>query len=138
MSGEDKVTRRLLLENTFNDIRYTKQQQWHVLYLTLSAIIVITTLALNIEPAPSACFAIWLLFVDIAIGIMGICFLYRYKKDLEKYRNEKEKHMKNLNIQKDKRTGDICCFTVCFSVVIFFILSVSIWALVNYFNCAPR
>lgn len=73
MSDNFEQNIRSLLENTFNDIRYTKQQQWNVLYLTLSAIIVIIYLS-TIEFHPSSCFVVLLLIGDIVIGIMGIFF----------------------------------------------------------------
>lgn len=123
MSDKRDHAIRLLLENAFNDIRYTKQQQWRVLYLTLSAIVVITYLATN-KYCPFEYFWIVLLVGDLFIGILGIVFLFKYMEDLKKYRNHKETYIKQLKIKKlnTNNINNTCCFTTCFSVVIMFFM----------------
>jgi hypothetical protein len=84
MSNNDA---RLELENNFNDIRYTKQQQWHLIYLTLIAIAGITSLALTIDK-PSL--SLLLIIFEIFIGIIGGGFIIFYASSLKKYRDKKD------------------------------------------------
>ncbi len=117
MLSEEKATLRLILENKLNDIRYTKQQQWHVLYLTLIAIAGITSLFLGIEL--NLCFRISLLIVNILVGIIGGGFIIRYACDLATYRDEKIKLIQSLrHYSEKKRRGDIFGFTIGFCLII--------------------
>lgn len=130
MSDDEKTNLRLLLENKFNDIRYSKQQQWHLLYLTLVAIAGVTSLAFNIAPS-SYCFGIFLLIGDVLIAIMGCGFIIYYAYWLNIYRNEKRDFLqKLLNHSEHKRVSDIVIFTISFCIIIVFSLIASIWAII--------
>lgn len=129
MSDDDKSSLRLLLENNLNDIRYTKRQQWHLLYLTIIAISGITSLAFSIKLPPCHWFKIYLLLECIGIGIAGCFFIIRYAIDLENYRKYKRNLMKRLimlNPSDKKSAGDssrkgrlqTIIFTVIFCLII--------------------
>ena len=86
------------LEETFSDIRYSKQQQWNVLYLTISAIAGIITLILNISI--SKClykyiFDTVIILAIISVCISGIAFIDQYRKDIKNYRKTKNTLLKN-------------------------------------------
>lgn len=130
MSNDDKSSLRLLLENKFNDIRYTKQQQWHLLYLTLIAIAGITSLVFSIELPPCHGFRIFLLIGDVLVGIMGCGFIIYYAHWLKIYRNEKRDFIQKLLNHSDKNgMGDIVIFTISFCAIILFSLTASVWAI---------
>jgi hypothetical protein len=127
---DDKLSLRLLLENKFNDIRYTKQQQWHLLYLTLVAIAGITNIAFIITIPPCHGFAILLLIGDVLVGIMGCGFIIYYAYWLQIYRDEKSDFIQKLLNHSDKKSiGDTVFFTINFCVVILFFLIISVWAI---------
>lgn len=130
MSDEAKSNIRLLLENKFNDIRYTKQQQWHLLYLTLIAIGGVTSLALATKP--SLCyFGIFLITFEVIIGVLGCGFIIYYAYWLNIYRNEKSYYQEQVGIRPDqKKIRDNVIFTVSFCLVIILTLIASIWATV--------
>jgi hypothetical protein len=127
-SDAKEATLRLLLENKFNDIRYTKQQQWHLLYLTLIAIAGITSLAFKVRPLQS-CFRIFLLLGDVGIAIMGCVFIICYACRLDSYRKEKREYLQKLNHpEQNKINGieDSNVFTISFCIVIVFSLIASL------------
>ncbi len=130
MTDDDNSSLRLLLENKFNDIRYTKQQQWHLLYLTLIAIAGITSLALSVELPPCHRFIIFLLIGDILVGIIGCGFIIYYAYYLDIYREEKRDFIQKLHNDSDKKSiGDIVIFTISFCAIILFSLIASVWAI---------
>jgi hypothetical protein len=129
MQDDEKTSLRLLLENKFNDIRYSKQQQWHLLYLTLIAIAGITSLALGITPI-SYCIGIFLIIFDALIAVTGCGFIIYYAYWLNIYRKEKRDYLlKLLNHSDQKRISDIVIFTISFCIIIAFSLIASIWAI---------
>jgi glucose-6-phosphate-specific signal transduction histidine kinase len=134
MFSEEKATLRLLLENNFNDIRYTKQQQWHVLYLTLVAIAGITSIAWGIKSSSDHPFFIEsLIKVDWAIGIIGCIFIISYAFDWARYREEKIKLRLSLRIHSEKmRIFDIVLFVILFCLIIL----VSLYLTTNVMNIA--
>ena len=130
MSKKNKETLRLQLENKYNDIRYTKQQQWHLIYLTLIAIAGITSLALTIDE-PSLSFLQFLIIFEIFIGIMGGGFIISYASSMKKYRDEKDDLLKDLcNCSGQTKNCDNVIFTVCFCLVIALSLVASIWSII--------
>lgn len=130
MSDDDKVNLRLLLENKLNDIRYTKQQQWHLIYLTLIAIAGITSLAFSVELPTCHRFRIFLLIGDVLVGILGCVFIIYYAYSLKIYRDEKIDFIqKLLNRSEKKSIGDIVIFTISFCTIILFSLIASVWAI---------
>jgi hypothetical protein len=134
MSDDKKINLRLLLENKFNDIRYTKQQQWHLLYLTLIAIAGITSLAISIKPA-LCFFGVFLVAFDAMIGIMGCGFIIYYAYWLNIYRNQKSSYLQQLHTSSDKkRIKDDVIFTVSFCIVILLSLVASIWSMIQNFS----
>ena len=138
MPNDDKTKLNLLLlENTFNDIRYTKQQQWYLLYLTIIAIAGITSLAFTIKLShPCHCFKCFLILCDILISLIGGSFIVRYAFSLEKYRKEKKKLVKELGSSlDDKGMIDTFVFTLYFCLIISFSLITSIWAILIKYPC---
>ena len=129
MVAEEKENLRLLLNNKLNDIRYTKQQQWHLLYLTLIAIGGITSLAIGIKPV-LCYFGLFLIGFDIIVGVLGGGFIIYYAHWLHNYRNEKSYYLEQLGIQPDRqKIGDNVIFTVSFCVIIILTLVASVWAI---------
>jgi hypothetical protein len=126
MSDNDKETTRLLLENKLHDIRYTKQQQWHILYLTIIAIAGITALALKIE---SRCLSIFLIVADCLIALIGLFFTIYYAWWLGIYRVTKMDLLSSLgHTDSEKRNGSaIITFFFCAIIVLSSIIS--IWAI---------
>ena len=130
MPDEDKANLRLLLENKFTDIRYTKQQQWHLLYLTLIAIAGITSMALSTKP-PLCYFGLFLIAFEIIIGLLGCGFIIYYAYWLNIYRAEKSYYQDQVGLRPDqKRIGDNVIFTVSFCVVIILTVVASSWAII--------
>ncbi|MEJ2193021.1 MAG: hypothetical protein P8Y39_11905 [Nitrospirota bacterium] len=78
---------RLLFETHIADIRYTKQQQWKTIYLTLIALAAIVSLSAFDLPY---ILRIYLTAVSPFVGALGICYIYNYHKDLSKYRAIKD------------------------------------------------
>ncbi|MBW2631268.1 MAG: hypothetical protein JRC90_05820 [Deltaproteobacteria bacterium] len=138
MPNDDKTSLNLLLlENTFNDIRYTKQQQWYLLYLAIIAITGITSLAFAIKFSHFChCFKYFLILCDILISLMGGGFIIRYAFSLEKYRKEKKRLVKELgSVLDDKGKIDTITFTLCFCLIIFLSLITSMWAILIKCPC---
>jgi hypothetical protein len=134
MLDDKKTNLRLLLDNKFNDIRYTKRQQWYLLYLTLVAIAGITSLALSIKPA-LCFFGVFLIAFDAMIGIMGCGFILYYAYWLNIYRSQKSSYLRQLRTSLDKRRiHDNVIFTVSFCIVILLSLVASIWSMIQNFS----
>ncbi len=123
----DDTTIRLLLENKLHDIRYTKQQQWHALYLTVIAISGITALALNISESP--CLAFFLIIVDCIIAGFGLFFIIYYAWWLGIYRDTKVDLLSSLGHTDSERRNGSGVFTFFFCAIIVLSLAVSIWAI---------
>ena len=137
MPNKDKTSLNLLLlENTFNDIRYAKRQQWYLLYLTIIAIAGITSLAFAIE-VPDFCHAFKriLILCDILISLMGSFFIVRYAFSLEQYRKEKKKRKKELGSDSDDTDPiDTIIFPSFFCIIIFLSSMLSIWVILMRFT----
>lgn len=133
MTDEEKANLKLLLNNKLNDIRYTKQQQWHLLYLTLIAIGGITSLALSTKPL-LCYFGFFLIAFVIIIGVLGSFFIIYYAVWLSTYRDEKNYYQQQLGINSNqKNIRDNVVFTVSFCFVIVFTLVASIWAIIQLY-----
>jgi hypothetical protein len=87
---------RMYFQILMDDIRYSKQQQWNTIYLTLIAIGAILGVFLTVE-SKGYCFAQPLPILKISlrsflIGIcifilgLGIAYIWRYYVDIERYR----------------------------------------------------
>ncbi len=134
MLDDKKRNLRILLENKFNDIRYTKQQQWHLLYLTLVAIAGITSLALSIKPSLRF-LGVFLIAFDVMLGIMGCGFIIYYAYWLNIYRSEKSHYLQQLRKSPAQRKiHDNVIFTVSFCMVILLSLVASIWSMIQNFS----
>jgi hypothetical protein len=80
---------RVLFETYIADIRYTKQQQWNTIYLTLIALAAIASLVIAFPRLPCL-FRISLTAACPFIGALGICYIWNYHKDLSRYRTIKD------------------------------------------------
>jgi len=114
---------RLLYQVSIDDIRFSKQQQWNTIYLTLIAIGAILALFLGLESNPVLkkvlCqrflpdFLPWkninislrgfLAYSCIIIAGLGIFYICQYQKDLAAYRFNKRLLMANFTSKKAKR-----------------------------------
>jgi hypothetical protein len=78
---------RVLFETYIADIRYTKQQQWNTVYLTLVALAAVVTL--NVAFSFPCSIRNFLAIVSSFIGALGILYICNYHRDLTKYRTMK-------------------------------------------------
>lgn len=91
---------RLLYQIKINDIRYSKKHQWYAFYLTIIAIGGVITLFFGLKQfkllIPDLAFQIFLTLISSLIGIIGICFIYHYNKQIEHYWDEKNHYITNF------------------------------------------
>ena len=86
---------RLLYQTSIDDIRYSKQQQWNVIYLTLIAVggIIAFCIRLRMEQKLSQDLHYFFVGVSIAIALLGASFIVRYQRDIERYRYTKNQFL---------------------------------------------
>lgn len=116
-SNEDEEF-RLLFQVFIDDIRYSKEQQWKIIYLTLVAIgaILALSLGLNSKQILSEQFLPDFLFgnyITISlraflagicgfISFLGIMYIWIYHGDIDRYRCKKELLMKTFTKKAQK------------------------------------
>lgn len=108
---------RFLLDNKLQDIRYSKNQQWYVLYLTFVAIAVITNIALidNLSLNNYDSFKIFQIIAVYGAALWGYLYFDNYGKKLYSYRQEKEILLKEITgIKKEAKKDDINRLKVTF------------------------
>jgi hypothetical protein len=133
---------RLFYQIVIDDIRYSKQQQWNTIYLTLLAIAATISLFLGIETKPgfSQSLKWFLIIVCIFIALMGIIFIGIYQGSMAKYRCKKANILKKLSEEiKDLDCDCQFCkyyrkdliFILLFWVLIIASLFLAIWIIFN-------
>ena len=92
---------RLLYQDIIDNIRYSKQQQWNTVYLTLVAIGAILALVLGLYSKPFLyeCLLLWLSIICYIIAGLGIYFIVNYQIDIAKYRYQKEEIIKTFSLK---------------------------------------
>ena len=81
---------RALYQIYIDEIRYTKQQQWNTVYLTLFAIAGILALSLGLQIL-SQSLTIFLIAICIVIAVFGIFLIGHYQWSLARYRYKKDR-----------------------------------------------
>lgn len=141
MAKYDDEDLRLFYQIVIDDIRYSKQQQWHSIYLTLLAIVATVSLFLRIQPNPSFSQTLRGLLIVVCIGVslLGIIFIGIYHSSIAKYRCKKENILKKL--PKEIKALDCDCqiwkhykkdlfsFTLPFWILIAFSAFLAIWVI---------
>jgi hypothetical protein len=95
----------LAYKTLIDDIRYTKQQQWNTIYLTLIALAGIITLWFASEQTLYQNFLKWFLIItSFVITLLGIFYIRRYHHDLTKYRYRKNEIKNLIWPSKDKKS----------------------------------
>ena len=101
---------RLRFQTYIDDIRYSKQQQWNILYLTLLAVAGVISLKLTQASSP------WLLTVFIlVISGLGIYFVGAFHWSMTCYRSKKDAikeqfSEKEPNLHADEAEPSCCEF----------------------------
>jgi hypothetical protein len=135
VSGKENI--KLLFQTYVDDIRYSKQQQWNIIYLTLIAISGIIALALSFDDSNSTqllsnyFFRYSLMVFCGFISLLGIFYIgiyqwsmaqYRYLKDIFKEALERDCSEANYDEYFNDRLKyffqDFWSFVVPFWIVI--------------------
>jgi hypothetical protein len=122
MSKKDEEL-RLLYKISIDDIRYSKQQQWNTIYLTLLAIAATISLFLVLKNGLfiSDSLKIFLISICIFIALVGIIFIAIYQSSMAKYRCKKNKLERNFSDEIKKLDYD-CHFLKYYKKDFIFVL----------------
>lgn len=107
---------QIRLKELFNDLRYSKQQQWNTVYLTVvligGIISFITTKAKDYE------LGIRLGWVAVVVAVAAVILLINCACDICKYRKDKDTLLEGKTTPCD--SWKTVLFTIMFSVIVLF------------------
>jgi len=134
-SNEDE-NMRLLYQVYIDDIRFSKQQQWNTLYLTLLAISGIIALSIYLpyklgltETTELQHIKRFLTLICLLVSSLGILFLTNYYFDIKRYRNKLKVLSGKLKVPIKEKKRDARLFLILFSLVIALAELLCIWAI---------
>lgn len=132
---------RVLFQTYIDDIRFSKRQQWYVMYLTLLAIAGILSLSLKVlcDHTVLGCL---LTLLGLVIPVLGLYMIRQYNYDIERYRNRKnilkeelegmlrdkvQKRLKELKQKEEKDIDWVFRLVIFLALLLTLAFYISIW-----------